>query len=51
MAAIEPNPYQPRAQFDEESLAELTASIRELGVLQPVLVRELDGRSLPAHRR
>ncbi|MFP3899506.1 MAG: ParB/RepB/Spo0J family partition protein [Acidimicrobiia bacterium] len=38
---IEPNPYQPRNHFDEESLAALTASIRELGVLQPVLVREL----------
>jgi ParB family chromosome partitioning protein len=37
---IEPNPYQPRNHFDEESLAGLTASIRELGVLQPVLVRE-----------
>jgi ParB family chromosome partitioning protein len=38
---IEPNPYQPRNRFDEESLAGLTASIRELGVLQPILVREL----------
>jgi len=36
---IEPNPYQPRNRFDEESLAGLTASIRELGVLQPILVR------------
>jgi ParB family transcriptional regulator, chromosome partitioning protein len=39
---IEPNPYQPRSHFDEESLAGLTASIRELGVLQPVLVREIE---------
>ena len=39
VAAIEPNPNQPRSHFDEESLADLTASIRELGVLQPVLVR------------
>jgi ParB family transcriptional regulator, chromosome partitioning protein len=38
---IEPNPFQPRNSFDEESLAALTASIRELGVLQPVLVRQL----------
>ena len=38
---IEPNRYQPRDYFDEESLAGLTASIRELGVLQPVLVREI----------
>ena len=38
---IEPNRYQPRTYFDEESLAGLTASIRELGVLQPVLVRKI----------
>jgi ParB family transcriptional regulator, chromosome partitioning protein len=37
---IAPNPYQPRNHFDEETLAGLTASIRELGILQPVLVRE-----------
>ncbi|HLT15168.1 MAG TPA: ParB/RepB/Spo0J family partition protein, partial [Acidimicrobiales bacterium] len=39
--AIEPNPHQPRAYFDEEALASLTASVAELGVLQPILVREL----------
>ena len=39
VTAIRPNPNQPRAAFDEESLAALTASIREVGVLQPVLVR------------
>ena len=33
------NQYQPRQHFDEESLAGLTASVRELGVLQPILVR------------
>jgi ParB family chromosome partitioning protein len=38
---IVPNPHQPRTNFDEESLTALTASIRELGVLQPVLVRPL----------
>ena len=37
------NPNQPRRGFDEESLDELAASIKELGVLQPVLVREVDG--------
>jgi ParB family chromosome partitioning protein len=37
--AIAPNPYQPRVQFDESALAELAQSIREHGVLQPVLVR------------
>ncbi len=40
-SAIEPNRLQPREHFDEETLASLTASIRELGVLQPVLVRRL----------
>ncbi len=44
VADIEPNPHQPRSQFDEDSLAALAASIRELGVLQPVLVRPVDGR-------
>ncbi len=37
--AIVPNQYQPRDHFDEDLLESLTASIRELGVLQPVLVR------------
>ncbi|HEX2785661.1 MAG TPA: ParB N-terminal domain-containing protein, partial [Ilumatobacteraceae bacterium] len=37
--SIIPNQHQPRVHFDEESLAELAASIREIGVLQPVLVR------------
>lgn len=36
---IVPNPHQPRVHFDEESLNDLAASIREIGVLQPVLVR------------
>jgi ParB family transcriptional regulator, chromosome partitioning protein len=36
---ITPNPHQPRVHFDEESLSELTSSIEQLGVLQPVLVR------------
>ena len=42
IAAVTPNPRQPRSHFDEESLAGLTASISELGVLQPVLVRAAD---------
>src|SRR5207244_2930989 len=37
--AIHPNPNQPRTTFDEEALAALTASVREVGVLHPVLVR------------
>ena len=36
---VSPNPNQPRLHFDEESLAELTASIQQIGVLQPILVR------------
>ena len=43
VSAIRPNPYQPRHQFDEETLTELAASIREKGVLQPITVREKDG--------
>lgn len=39
LAQLIPNNFQPRKHFDEEQLASLTASIRELGVLQPVLVR------------
>lgn len=41
VSAIVPNPLQPRLHFDEESLAELSDSVREIGVLQPVLVRPL----------
>ena len=37
--AIRPNPSQPRTAFDEEALAELVTSIREVGLLQPVVVR------------
>jgi ParB family chromosome partitioning protein len=39
---IEPNPANPRLAFDEATLAELAASIREHGVLQPILVRPVD---------
>ena len=37
--AIDLNPHQPRTEFDEAKLAELTESVRERGVLQPILVR------------
>ena len=37
--AIAPNPKQPRSRFDDASLAELAASIREVGILQPLVVR------------
>ena len=40
--AIEPNPRQPRDVFDPDALAELVASIQAVGVLQPVVVRELE---------
>ena len=38
---LSPNPNQPRVHFDEESLSDLSASIREIGVLQPLVVRQL----------
>jgi ParB family chromosome partitioning protein len=41
VSAVSPNPNQPRVHFDEESLTELSASITEMGVLQPILVRPL----------
>ena len=44
VADVTPNPNQPRMHFDEEALAELTASIQQIGVLQPVLVRPVGGR-------
>jgi ParB family chromosome partitioning protein len=39
VTAIRANPHQPRTNFDEESLVALTTSVREVGILQPVLVR------------
>jgi ParB family chromosome partitioning protein len=43
IAEIRPNPQQPREHFDEEALAALADSIREVGMLQPVLVRAAEG--------
>ncbi len=43
LADVVPNQYQPRDYFDEEALDALTASVRELGVLQPILVRAKAG--------
>ncbi|HCA81293.1 MAG TPA: DNA-binding protein [Bacteroidetes bacterium] len=40
---IRPNPFQPRTEFDPEALAELTRSIVEKGVIQPVTVRRVEG--------
>ena len=39
---IEPNPYQPRMNFDQEALEELSSSIRTLGLIQPITVRRKD---------
>lgn len=41
IAQIEANPFQPRTHFDQEKLDELAASIRQLGIIQPVTVRKL----------
>src|SRR6266581_3530807 len=41
IGAITPNPRQPRQHFDEDALEELASSIREVGLLQPVVVRKL----------
>jgi len=41
---LKPGPYQPRKQFDDEALTGLAASIREKGVLEPVLVRPTPGQ-------
>jgi len=47
LAEIVPNPQQPRNVFDEEALAELVHSIREFGLMQPIVVREVaDGYEL-----
>ena len=52
IARIQPNPRQPRQRFDADELEALAASIREHGVLQPVLVTEtLDGYQLVAGER
>jgi ParB family transcriptional regulator, chromosome partitioning protein len=42
VSSVVPNPNQPRVHFDEESLLELSASIAEMGILQPILVRPLE---------
>src|SRR3954452_18861776 len=42
--AIVPNPLQPRSHINEEDLGELTASIEASGLLQPVVVRQRNGR-------
>ena len=43
IASIRPNPFQPRKAINDESLQTLASSVRELGVLQPIIVRPVDG--------
>jgi ParB family chromosome partitioning protein len=43
IGSIKPNPRQPRIAFDDETMSSLAASIKELGILQPVLVRQIGG--------
>jgi ParB family chromosome partitioning protein len=43
VASIRPNPFQPRKAFNDDSLQTLASSVRELGVLQPLIVRPVDG--------
>ena len=45
ITSLSPNPNQPRVHFDEATLEELAASIREIGVLQPVLARDMGNGS------
>lgn len=52
ISEIRPNPYQPRRQFDQQSLTELATSIKENGVFQPVIVRQsISGYELIAGER
>nr|MBA2724441.1 ParB/RepB/Spo0J family partition protein [Actinomycetota bacterium] len=43
VGSIDPNPRQPRSTFEDAALGELAISIKELGVLQPLLVRPAEG--------
>lgn len=49
VAAIVPNPRQPRQVFDDEALAELAHSIKEFGLLQPIVIRELPAEPAGDH--
>ena len=42
ISEIELNPFQPRQEFDQEKLNELSISIKELGVIQPITVRKIE---------
>jgi ParB family chromosome partitioning protein len=43
ISSIDPNPNQPRREFDSEALQELANSIRELGIIQPITLRKTEG--------
>ena len=43
ISQIEPNPNQPRREFDQDALQELATSIRELGIIQPITLRKVNG--------
>jgi ParB family chromosome partitioning protein len=45
VTSIRPNPFQPRKSFTDESLQTLASSVRELGVLQPIIVRPVEGET------
>lgn len=42
---LHPNPFQPRTRFDDKTIAELAESIRDHGIMQPILVRPMKGRN------
>ena len=43
ISLIEPNPNQPRREFDQEALQELATSIKEVGIIQPITLRQMEG--------
>ena len=43
LQSIRPNPFQPRKAINDDSLVALASSVKELGVLQPIIVRPVDG--------
>ncbi|MDO4744192.1 MAG: nucleoid occlusion protein [Clostridia bacterium] len=42
--SVRPNPYQPRREMDKETLGELCSSIKRYGLMQPIVVRQINGR-------
>ena len=42
--SIQQNPYQPRKNFDEDELASLSSSVKNHGILQPLVVRQVEGK-------